>query len=170
LADRVVIRPMQPQDRPDILAMIADLTQHEMQFEADRIASHGANVAHLNAMERATSHGQGHIVVAEDTAGARVAYATVIFREDEPFIKNAYRQYAYICDFFVDQSARSQGVGRKIFEEIQNLASLRGVQRIGIGTLARNQDAQVAYTRWGLRAYAVEYVMDMAAGPAGRDG
>ena len=166
-----LVRPFEAGDRPGVLDLLAQLAAWEARFEADRSGDPHAAAMHLDDMVNAAEQARGAVLVAATTDGARpIALATVLFRVDEPFIHETFRKYVFICDLFVAESWRRRGVGGALFLEIQHLARKRGIRRVGVGALARNLDADAAYTSWGLRPYAVEYVMDLETAGAEADG
>lgn len=84
-------------------------------------------------MRRAMEHS---INVGAFVDGAQVGYARIVTDR---------ATYAYLCDVFVDEGARGQGVSKKMMEYILALPALHGIKRFNLAT----KDAHGLYARYG---------------------
>jgi len=67
-----------------------------------------------------------------------------------------------IHDVIVIASQRGQGVSRKLFEEIERLARLRGCCKLTLEVLEGNALARAAYQRFGFAGYELDPKMGKA--------
>jgi ribosomal protein S18 acetylase RimI-like enzyme len=65
-----------------------------------------------------------------------------------------------IFNLGVREALRSQGIGRLIVVQLEELARLRGNHRVGLGVALANLRAQRIYARLGYRSSAIPHYVD----------
>lgn len=102
-----------------------------------------------------------HILVAE--RDGRVVGFACLTEVDIPASKyKMARHYLEVDEFGVDANEHRQGIGRKLFEGIRELARSRGFQRIELNMWEFNESALKFYEAIGFSTYRrhMEYTLD----------
>ena len=134
----VHLRPATPADIPTILDLIRELADYERDPDAA--------VATPELMHDAL-FGPGavaHVLMAEDEAET-LGFALYFFN----FSTWTGRPGLYLEDFYVRPSARSGGVGRRLFARLASIAQERGCGRMELSVLNWNVNAIRFYERQG---------------------
>ncbi len=84
-------------------------------------------------------------LVAED-AGTLVGY---VFCEVGGELLDEPREQVQVLDIMVTESARGEGAGRKLMNEVQRFAAERGITRITLDVLSSNEGAIAFYKALG---------------------
>ena len=105
---------------------------------------------------------EAHQVLVAETEQGIVGFACLKFvdRPETPY-RRAER-YLDVDEFGVDESCRRQGVGRKLFGAIRELAQERGLKRIELNMWEFNEDALKFYEAVGFTTFRryMEYTFD----------
>ena len=105
---------------------------------------------------------EDHQVLVAETEQGIVGFACLKFvdRPETPY-RRAER-YLDVDEFGVDESCRRQGVGRKLFGAIRELAQERGLKRIELNMWEFNEDALTFYEAVGFTTFRryMEYTFD----------
>ncbi|MGF1649746.1 MAG: GNAT family N-acetyltransferase [Hyphomicrobiaceae bacterium] len=158
---------MREHDAHDVLAQIEALCRHEMAFTDDRILDMPSIEAYFAGVRDEVANNGGFALVARlaDAPDTRArppcAHACVVVREDDAYVEEHRRRYAYVSDLFVAQDARGIGIGTALMAEVEHRTRAMGLNRIGIGALAGNALALDAYRGWGFKPYVVHFVKDL---------
>lgn len=67
-----------------------------------------------------------------------------------------------IHDVFVAAAFRGQGVSRRLFERVEDIAKTRGCCKLTLEVLEGNQIAQAAYSKFGFSGYELDPQMGRA--------
>jgi GNAT superfamily N-acetyltransferase len=144
-----------PQDKDAAVSFILGLQLYEHDFEPDRrVDDTVAAEYYAELMARLEKNG-GRAFVAEKN-GRAIGWAVFIVEEDFIYIEQSERVYGYIAELYVEESARSLGVGRALIAACEDEARKRGFKRIKIGVLAGNGRAAEIYTSAGYAPYSAE--------------
>ena len=144
------IRPWRPADRPAVLALNAELQDHERAVRPSRRLGAEMTEAYVAGLERRLASGEedGALFVAEDEGAAVIAFAACFVGEDALESEPAE---VVIEDLVVAAGARGRGIGRALVGAARDFARERGVRRIVISALVANADAIAAYRALGFR-------------------
>jgi ribosomal protein S18 acetylase RimI-like enzyme len=133
----VTVRDAELADVPAVLALMAELADHE------GVRQYLTVTPELIAQYSLCEPKRFHVLVA--TAGAAVVgYATYLFH----FAPWMAREYLYLDDLYVASSHRGQGVGTMLMDRVAAIAVERDVDARWHVELA-NRSAQAFYTALG---------------------
>ena len=145
-----VVRPWRAEDRCAVLALNAELQDHERALRPSLrpgAAITGAYVAALEA--RLARLGEdGALLVAEAADGAVLGLATCFVATDE---LEQEQRLVRIEDLVVTGTARRCGIGRALLAEAGRFARRRGIRRLVLSVLESNHEAAAAYHAAGFR-------------------
>jgi GNAT superfamily N-acetyltransferase len=144
------VRPWRPQDRDVVLALNAELQEHERTQRPCRRPGPEMTEAYVAAVEAqlARKGEDGVLFVAEGADGRVLGFATYFIDQDEP---EQEPLHARIEDIVVAAPARWQGIGRALIAAACRFASMRGVGRVVLSVLTTNAEAIAAYRCLGFR-------------------
>jgi ribosomal protein S18 acetylase RimI-like enzyme len=144
------VRPWRPQDRDAILALNAELQEHERARRPSRRLGAEMTEGYVRALEAelAREAEDAALFVAESTDGDVLGFATCFVVEDE--LERNPRQLR-IEDVVVAEGARRQGIGRALVAAACRFAGERGVQRVVLSVLTVNEEAAAAYAALGFQ-------------------
>jgi GNAT superfamily N-acetyltransferase len=153
----LIIRPAGPDDNDALVDQCLGLNVHEDRIVHDRRTDRqGAEESLAVAWQRVQETGGSALVAELD--GHVVGHLFLLFREDAVYVREDVRHHAYISELFVQEEARSTGIGAALMEEAERLAAARDVSRLVVGVLAGNSLAEALYARLGYAPYAIELV------------
>ena len=147
----VVVRPWRPaDDRLAVLALNAELQEHERALRPSRVPGAEMTEAYVAELERRLAGGadEGALFVAEDGDGAVVGFAACFLDKDVLEVDPAEVR---IEDLAVTAGARRRGIGRALVEAALGFARERQVRRVVIAALVVNEDALATYRALGFR-------------------
>ena len=148
------IRPATAGDTPATLQFILALQRFEHAFEPNRrLDAAVAKDYHAKLMHDVAER-DGSIFIAEDAAP--IGWAVVHDGEDELFVVESERRFAYIAELFVVEEARGTGVGRALIAACEGWARTRGHRIAQIGVLPGNSRARTVYERAGFAPYTMQ--------------
>lgn len=160
----VSVRPAQPEDVPEILAMIRELAEYERALPEVRATEESLHRT-LFAERPAVF---GHVAV---TADNRTAGMAVWFLNYSTWLGS---HGLYLEDLYVRPEHRGRGVGRLLLQTLATVCLERGYPRFEWWVLDWNEDARRVYGAIGARALIewVPYRIDgdrlaRLAGPGG---
>lgn len=149
----ITIRPAHlPDDKPVLLEFIWGLQRYEAEFESDRtlVPEYGeAQFADLM-----TNYEKGAVFIAED-GGKPAGWIMVYETEGRPYVIEAERRQAIICELYVDPAVRGKGAGRALLSACEDWARSRGLGVVHIGHLSANARAAKVYEEAGYEPYVL---------------
>lgn len=158
----LLIRPAEARDRNALAEQFLGLNRYENAITGDRRTDlEGADASLASALERVAG-GEGVALVAE-LDGIVVGHLFLVFKQDEPYVREELRPYAYVIELFVRDEARQAGIGTALMREAERLTRERGFSRLMVGVLAGNIRTEQLYARLGFRPHAIE--MEKFLGP-----
>ncbi len=150
------IRPARlPDDRPAMLAFIDGLQAFEHRVEPNRRLDATVAADHLAVLDKRLAERGGAVFMAED-AGAILGWAVVHAAQDDIYVVEAQRRFAYIAELYLVEAARGTGLGRDLIASCEAWAKEHGIGILRIGVLADNARAQDVYRQAGFAPYALE--------------
>lgn len=141
-----------PEDKPAILAFIDGLQRYEAEFESDRRLDAAYAEDQLAWL---CKKGENGVFLLAEQAGRPVGWVLVIEDEAPVYVIEEDRRHATICELFVDESVRGQGVGRALINACEDWARDHKLSTIHIGHLAENALAERSYDKAGYAPYVV---------------
>lgn len=99
------------------------------------------------------------------------AVVVLAFEDEEPvglvicmegFSTFSCKPLMNIHDVFVAATFRGQGVSRRLFERVEDIAKARGCCKLTLEVLEGNQVAQAAYSKFGFSGYELDPQMGRA--------
>ena len=141
-----------PDDKRVLLGFIEGLQRYEAEFEPDRRLD--AAYAEDQFAWLMRTAGKGAIFLAE-IGGRAAGWIMVYADEAPPYVIDAERRHAVICELFVDPPVRGQGAGRALMAACEQWAKAQGLSVIHIGHLSLNSRAAKVYEEAGYAPYVV---------------
>ena len=149
----VTIRPYQSKDRPDLLACINTLQEHERSLEPEFKKS-GDEVA-SSFLDFYVSEDQslsGKLLVAE-VDGRVAGFVNGYIDEDEGAGDLVIRRWFYLSDIAVLPGFQGQKIGSQLITAIEDHARSLNLKQIKLDVLSRNDCAKSFYAKHGFRDY-----------------
>jgi GNAT superfamily N-acetyltransferase len=141
-----------PQDKPVLLDFIVGLQRFEAEFESDRRLDPAyAEDQFADLMKNLAN---GAIFLAEED-GRALGWIMVYEQEGKPYVIEAERRQATICELFVAPQMRGKGVGQALLTAAEDWARTIGIRVIHIGHLSENTRASEVYDRAGYAPYVL---------------
>ena len=146
-----VVRPWRVEDRCAVLALSAELQDHERALRPSLRPGAAITDAYVVALEaRLARLGEdGALLVAEAADGAVLGLATCFVATDE---LEQEQRLVRIEDLVVTGTARRCGIGRALLAEAGRFARRRGIRRLVLSVLESNHEAAAAYHAAGFRS------------------
>ena len=118
----------------------------EVEHGIDAAAPRGEAVAdaYLDRMFARCATWSGHVFVAELDGGI-IGFVCVWGRVPPQEPDEPQADYAYVSDLVVLDAWRRRGIGRALLERAEAYARSLGMDAIGIGVMAGNQNARALY-------------------------
>ena len=144
------VRPWRPQDREALLALNAELQEHERARRPSRRLGAEMTEGYTCSLEAelARKGEDATVLVAESGDGDVLGFASRFVVEDES--ERDPRQLR-IEDVVVAEGARRQGIGCALVSAAFRFASERGVPRVVLSVLTSNEEAPATYAALGFQ-------------------
>ncbi len=144
------VRPWQPGDRAALLALNAELQDHERKDRPSRRPGAEMTEEYVTALETelARKGEDAALFVAESRDGAVLGFVTCFVVEDE--LEREPRQVR-IEDIVVAAAVRRRGIGRALVAAAVRFANERRVRRIVLSVLTVNAGAAATYEALGFK-------------------
>jgi ribosomal protein S18 acetylase RimI-like enzyme len=144
-----------PQDKAQLLEFILGSQQFEKSFEPNRRLDDDVAREYFESLCSEVSKKGGRILVAEDERGSLLGWAVALAAEDEIFVADAERRFAYLSELYVAEAARGAGIGQALIRACEAWARSAGYSSIRIGVLSGNTRADRIYRAAGYAPYAL---------------
>jgi GNAT superfamily N-acetyltransferase len=76
--------------------------------------------------------------------------------DDDIYVVETERRFAYVSELFVTEEARGTGAGKALLDACEAWARGRGMTVMQIGVLPANVRAEAVYRRAGYDSYAMQ--------------
>ena len=146
-------------DHEALLANTVALNRFENEITGDRVTELSSAEAVLAYFKRRT--GNGGLMLVAEAEGRVIGHLFLAVEEAAPFLASEYCRESSICDAFVEEASRGQGVFRAMLEIATAHARAAGSRRLHIGVLTGNHRAERIYRKAGFRSYAQELVQEL---------
>ena len=155
----LIIRPWRADDRPAVLALNAELQEHERALRPSRTPGAEMTEGYIGRLEaRLDDEAQdGALFVAEED-GRVVGFLCCFV--DNDVLERVPRE-VFITDLVVTAAAQRRGVGRALVGAVRAFARDRGITRLVVTVLEVNEGAAAAYRALGFRPAARTLVADL---------
>jgi ribosomal protein S18 acetylase RimI-like enzyme len=163
----VTIRTAADDDRPAILAAIADLQDYERTIHDTRRPGHEIAKTYLAWLMASVTANAGLLLIAE-AGGEFAGFAACWVRQEDALAETEEsNRYGYISDTFVMPALRGRGIAGHLIRAAEVHLRATGVTRLRIGVLAANRSAQRAYSKSGVEPYelTLEKRLTIKGGP-----
>ena len=149
------IRPYRDSDGAGVIELARQLQSNEHALFERMTPPGDIGEWYLEAITRQCLDNDGRILVAEH-GGRVVGYATVLTRIVQDEIDETEYEYAQIGDLVVSADARRQGLGARLIEACERIATDAGARWLRISVLARNEAAVQLYQARGFAPHLME--------------
>ena len=154
-----LVRVAREADHEALIANTVALNRFENEITGDRVTEASSAEAVLAYFKRRT--GNGGLMLVAEAEGRVIGHLFLAVEEAAPFLASEYRRESSICDAFVEEASRGQGVFRAMLEIATAHARAVGARRLHIGVLTGNHRAERIYRKAGFRSYAQELVQEL---------
>ena len=146
----IIVRPAKKEDHPAAERLLRQIAQLHADLRPDifRPASQKYDKLQFAALLR---NKNSPILVAQDEHGEVLGYAMLQVKTIRKSPVFCPRQFLYVDDLCVDETARGQGIGMALMEGVRNLAKERGIKTIQLNVWERNESAIKFYERLGFQ-------------------
>jgi ribosomal protein S18 acetylase RimI-like enzyme len=155
----LIIRAAESRDLAEIGKLAGRLVRQHHEFDAPRftlIPNAEAGYARYFAGELANPD---TVILAAELEGTIVAYA---YARLEPRDWNDFLDaHGALHDVFVVDSARRQGVARRLVEAVRERLKSKGAPRLVLHTASRNEPARKFFAALGFRETMIEFTCEL---------
>jgi GNAT superfamily N-acetyltransferase len=144
-----------PEDKAAALSFIDGSQRYEHFVEPNRRLDDAVAAEHFALLLERLATTKGRMFVAEQD-GRAIGWAAFFVEQHPVFVTDDQRSYGYIAELFVEEQARSLGIGRALIDRCEVEARELGLNHIMIGVLANNRRAADVYARAGYAPYSLE--------------
>ena len=144
-----------PEELPRLHEFIMGTQRFEYAFEPNRRLDAPVAAEYFKILADEVRAKGGCIFVAEGENGSLLGWGVVHRAEDDVYVNDEERPFAYISELFVVEDARGKGIGRAFIAASEAWARAQGLKVMQIGVLPGNIRAKAIYERAGYHSYAV---------------
>jgi len=152
-----LIRPATPADEPALIEQFTLLNRVEEALIHNRRVEEGGGEPSLRHSQRRIAESNGIMLVLE-LEGRVMGHLALVYDRHPPFVREEFRDYAYVAELFVREELRGKGHGRALLAEAERLARERGMPSMVLGVLTGNDPAIRSYEAYGFRPFATDMV------------
>lgn len=159
--DAVSIRAASPDDRPALVAFMAELQAHERAMAEDLADPREMAEPHFTALESWAERNDGGVLVAE-LDGSLAGFCVFGIEEDFGYyVQPQFKRVGCVSDLYVEPHHREHGVGARLLIAAEAQLIERGVKRVEITTLFENIEARGFYEARGYRPFQAQYAKNV---------
>ncbi len=146
----MIIRKAKDKDAKDIIRLLSQVLEIHAVIRPDIFISGTTKYTEQEVIDIINDENRLTFVVADDNDKV-IAYALCIIQE-QPFLNNmvAFKSL-FIDDLCVDQSARGQKIGSKLFNYVKNEAKKMGFYELTLNVWEGNDSAKSFYDKMGMK-------------------
>jgi GNAT superfamily N-acetyltransferase len=145
----VHIRPFEKQDREAVLTCIVSLQEYERSLDPCTLPGEATAAPYLQDLLENCHKKRGMVYVAESD-GQIIGFVSMLVEHSNDKLISL-RDYLYICDIFVVESHRGEGIGTALLIEAEQYARQMGCSVIQMNSLANNATALAIYRKFGFK-------------------
>ncbi len=157
---KMIIRKAEEKDIPRIIELLGQVLQIHADIRPD-IFIPGTTKYTADELTGLLKNEKNPIYVAANEADICVGYAFCQLRE-QPFSNNMVPfKSLFIDDLCVDQQARGQHIGERLFEHVKNEAKQKGCYEVTLNVWTGNISAEKFYEKMGMKTKEkqMEYIL-----------
>ena len=157
---KMIIRKAEEKDIPRIIELLGQVLQIHADIRPD-IFIPGTTKYTADELTELLKNEKNPIYVAANEADICVGYAFCQLRE-QPFSNNLVPfKSLFIDDLCVDQQARGQHIGERLFEHVKNEAKQKGCYEVTLNVWTGNISAEKFYKKMGMKTKEkqMEYIL-----------
>ena len=157
---KMIIRKAEEKDIPRIIELLGQVLQIHADIRPD-IFIPGTTKYTADELTELLKNEKNPIYVAANEADICVGYAFCQLRE-QPFSNNMVPfKSLFIDDLCVDQQARGQHIGERLFEHVKNEAKQKGCYEVTLNVWTGNISAEKFYEKMGMKTKKkqMEYIL-----------
>lgn len=155
MPDLIIRDIILPDDEAAAQSFIDGLQRYEHAFEPDRRIDDTVAAEYFAVLMERVAKNNGRVFMAEQH-GDVIGWAVFVVERNALYIVEGERTHGYIAELFVSESARGQGVGRRLIAACESQARALGLRHIMIGVLSGNRRTAEVYARAGYAPYSSE--------------
>jgi ribosomal protein S18 acetylase RimI-like enzyme len=155
----VTVRAAEARDLPAIADLAGKLVRQHFAFDAQRfmlIPNVEAGYARFFETQLASPE---TLILAAELDGAVIGYAYA--RLEPKDWNNLLDAHGALHDIFVAESARRQGVARRLVEAVRDRLKAKGAPRVVLHTASKNQSARAFFAALGFRETMIELTSEL---------
>jgi ribosomal protein S18 acetylase RimI-like enzyme len=155
----VTVRAAEARDMPAIADLAGKLVRQHFAFDAQRfmlIPNVEAGYARFFNSQLASPE---TLILAAELDGAVIGYAYA--RLEPKDWNNLLDACGALHDIFVAESARRQGVARRLLEAVRDRLKAKGAPRVVLHTASKNQSARAFFAALGFRETMIELTSEL---------
>lgn len=157
MSNDFMIRSCEVDDRGLIEDCLRYLPQVELEMEPDEKVAEGIIDAYWERLWRSVEENEGRWLVA--TVDERIVGFVCGWVEREPDEEHLLvKEWWYVADLVVLPEFQKRGIACELMVHMEVEAKSRGLLRIQVGALWRNDRARAFYEKCGYREFVVTYV------------
>lgn len=157
---KMIIRKAEEKDIPRIIELLGQVLQIHADIRPD-IFIPGTTKYTVDELTELLKKEKSPIYIAANEADICVGYAFCQLRE-QPFSNNMVPfKSLFIDDLCVDQQARGQHIGERLFEHVKNEAKQKGCYEVTLNVWTGNISAEKFYEKMGMKTKEkqMEYIL-----------
>ena len=157
---KMIIRKAEEKDIPRIIELLGQVLQIHADIRPD-IFIPGTTKYTADELTELLKNEKNPIYVAANEADICVGYAFCQLQE-QPFSNNMVPfKSLFIDDLCVDQQARGQHIGERLFEHVKNEAKQKGCYEVTLNVWTGNISAEKFYEKMGMKTKEkqMEYIL-----------
>ena len=143
------------EELPDIVLLNAIVQKMHHQAHPDIFKPVGDESGVERLFERILEQENNHVFMAY-LANAPVGYAWAAVEARPDFALKHGRKQVYIHQIAVHERYRKQGIGRALFQTIEDLAEQQGITHLELDSWAFNTDAHAFFEKLGFETYNIK--------------
>ena len=142
------IRDFQQDDEAHLIRLVRELQSHEIVYYDRMIPADAIAGWYIDRIREDCQEYAGHIRIAV-RENLPIGYCMILTRvpneeaDEQPF------DYAYVSELVIAQSARGQGIGKRLLKDAECLARAAEAKWLRVSVLAKNTVARDLYSRYG---------------------
>lgn len=156
----MIIRKAEERDIPRIIELLGQVLQIHADIRPDIFIPDTTKYT-VDELTELLKNEEKPIFVATNEADICVGYAFCQLRE-QPFSNNMVPfKSLFIDDLCVDQQARGQHIGERLFEHVKNEAKQKGCYEVTLNVWTGNISAEKFYEKMGMKTKEkqMEYIL-----------
>lgn len=148
------VRDFRQDDEVHLIRLVRELQSHEIVYYDRMIPADAIAGWYIDSIRKDCQENAGHIRIAIRES-LPVGYCVTLTRvpseeaDEQPF------NYAYVSELAIAQSARGQGIGKRLLQDAECLARAADAKWLRVSVLAKNTVARELYSNHGFAEHLI---------------